>query len=96
MRSSSNVSSVLVNLYTNYNIDTAAPRNITLTVEGGVWDDSLWDDLIWSASNAKVQRFRVGLAGQSLLIRVRNYLPNADLTLLKFLVTAESLSEKLG
>jgi hypothetical protein len=69
---------------------------ITLGASGAVWDTSTWDgsESDWGGTAAQSQRIRLALTGRQLRFRLRNVQPDQPLTLLRFGVTAELLSDR--
>lgn len=69
----------------------------TTSDQSGTWDVSHWDEFLWDVIlNIVPKRFRVSRSGGVLQVWVRQYAPNADLSVHKIGMTAELLSEKLS
>ena len=88
---------ILLDLQTDYQIISAGfiPQVIS-AAGGGLWDSSLWDASLWDGFESATDRFRVGLTGRAIQLRIQHYVPNTGLDIQKFGLTAEFLTEYIG
>lgn len=98
-RAGGSLSNLKIHFYYSYDInpDTATLHTVTTDFDVELWDEVDWDDAVWSGGSDEIQmRFRVGRTGTALLVRMRHFIPDAELTVLKLGIMAEMLSEKIG
>jgi hypothetical protein len=98
-RAGGSLSNLKIHFYYNYDInpDTSTLHTVTTSFDVELWDEVDWDTAIWSGGSDEVQmRFRVGRTGTAILVRMRHFLPDAELTILKLGIMAEMLSERIG
>lgn len=98
-RAGGSLSNLRMHFYFSYddNPDTANLLTVTTGVNVELWDEVDWDAAVWSGGSDELQdRFRIGRTGTSLMVRMRHFIPDAELTIIKLGVMAEMLSERLG
>lgn len=97
-RAGGSLSNLKMHFYFSYddNPDTATILTVTTGVDVELWDEVDWDDAIWSGGSDEVQdRFRIGRTGTSMMVRLRHFTPDAELTVIKLGITSEMLSERI-
>ena len=98
-RAGGSLSNLKMHFYFSYddNPDTSVLLTVSSDVDVELWDEVDWDEAIWAGGSDEVQdRFRIGRTGTSMMVRMRHFIPDAELTILKLGVMSEMLSEKIG
>lgn len=98
IRIGDSIQSLRFNVYTSYDFDQDAAliQDTSFDSDFPSWDEVNWDEFNWVGLTTSLDiqdRFRVGKTGTAILVRMRHYEPDADLTIVKLGVTAEGLTE---
>jgi hypothetical protein len=94
IRPGSNNISIIANAYIDYALRAA--RLVSLPAGTSLWDEFLWDEGLWDVIVRISERFRVSQTGDAVMLRLRQFIPDQPVTILKVGFSAEVLTEKLS